>query len=136
LHHYGGAFLVLIIMKKDETFSSFKKRASPTQSSDIRITEIVHKKIEEALTKKKLCHHLGISFPTLQERLWRCNWTAREKLILKKLEIIPKNLYDVDLDTDQRLASGEGTFLPSPGLYIPTGKSKKGKGGDGRKNAR
>ena len=91
------------------------------------VTKMVEKALDSALSKRKLARLLGISFPTLQDRLYRDTWTAQDKFILRKEKIIKGKWYDLDNDSDEGLAEGAASFLPDPSIYVPgSGPKKRG----------
>jgi len=106
----------------------FKKRSGGYSAMGEHISKQIQKALDEALTKKRLCKLLDISFPTLQDRFYADSWTAREKLILRQHGIIKGKWYDLDSDTNQGLAEGGGTLYPDKHIHVRLSRTKKGKG--------
>jgi hypothetical protein len=97
----------------------------PIEEVDQRITDAVKKAILNAPTKANLCRMLDISFPTLQERLFRHNWTNKEIAVLKEHKIIPVSYYELGRNSEQPMAEGKGTLRPTEELYLHTGPGPK-----------
>ena len=105
--------------------SCYARSNRPIEEVDQRITNEVKKAIKNAPTKANLCRMLGMSFPTLQERLYRHNWTDKEISVLKEKNIIPLSYYELGRNTEQPVAEGEGTLRPTEELYLHTGPGPK-----------
>jgi len=112
-----------MVAKKDGVW---KPRASGQRSMGLKVTKIVKKALDDALTKNKLCELLEITFPTLQDRLYRSTWTPRELITLQKHHIIKEKWRDLDSSANEGLVEGEGSLLPDSGLYVPGRNRKKG----------
>lgn len=103
-------------IKKEVLTPYLVKKAGSTQTVN-RVNEDITKQVldalDNALNKKKLCDMLEISFPTLERRFYRDNWTPSDRAILREKGII-RNNYRVEssdeIPEDNR--EGVGTMYP------------------------
>lgn len=107
----------------------FKKRSSGYSQMGEEISKQVQYAIDHAATKIYLCRLLGISFPTMQDRLYADSWTAREKLILRENGIIRGRWLEVDDETNETLGEGKdiGTLYPKTDIYVRKSRNARSK---------